>query len=221
MSYNVFFMFSEGLSKTIKVPKGTKESIAKHVEWVEDVLKIERETYLDNPEHWAYNDYKHLTDKEFCEVAEKHNWWVQRLYENMAIWSENPPKDYESITPKYAKTFWPALNTIRVDVNRWSSEYYRTRMESFYEVMRGRESEGISFDAKPLTEKQAAAVIILFSEYLDKDDIRLDVPKGHDQLLASYDGGYEWCEKCGSITYEDSLQCNSRKCPLKKYYEEN
>jgi hypothetical protein len=89
-------------------------------------------------------------------------------------------------------------------------------MEHLYEVMRGRESNGVTFDVKPLTEKQAAQVINLFSEFLDPDDLRLNVPDGRDYLASSADGGYEWCDKCFKPIAEDDTSCRRRKCPLRE-----
>lgn len=217
MSYHTFFMFSEGLAKTIKVPAGTKKEIADHVEWIESTLNIKREKYLDNPEHWEHNNYSDIKDDILCESARKHNTWVRYMYAIFEKWSKSPaPTNTEEITPKYAKSFWPALQLIIVSPERWTAQYYNDRMDTIYEVMRGRETEGISFDEKPLTAKQAGNVIQLFAEFLDEHDIRLDVPKGCDQLFASYNGGYEWCQNCGAIRFEDAKICNKRKCPLRK-----
>ena len=55
----------------------------------------------------------------------------------------------------------------------------------------------------------------IFSTFLDKDDRRLDVPKGYDYLASSYDGGYTWCEKCGAVLPEDADACRKRKCPIR------
>ena len=216
MSYHMYFAFSQGLAAPMMVPKGTKDRLNEHVRQVEKTLKIKRTKFLDNPEHWNgfKLDYSHVSDKELCEIADKHNAWVRWVYEQFCEWSKTPPEDGEQITPEEAQEFWPGLTMIEVPPNRWTPEYYTARMECLYEVMRGRESEGISFDAKALTEKQAANVIRLFAEFLDRGDRRLDVPKGHDYLASSYDGGYEWCEKCGAVCPDDVAQCRRRKCPL-------
>ena len=99
---------------------------------------------------------------------------------------------------------------------RWTDDYFRDRMEHLYEVMRGRESEGVTFDAKPLTEKQAASIIRIFDQFLDPCDLRLDVPNGRDYLASSSDGGYDWCEKCGPMVWDDVGDCRKRGCPLLK-----
>lgn len=88
-------------------------------------------------------------------------------------------------------------------------------MGSLYEVMRGRPSEGITFDVKALTPAQAGAVIRLFEQFLDTHDVRLEVPHGYDHLASSLDGGYQWCNKCfRPMAPEDGAGCRRRKCPL-------
>lgn len=213
MSFKAYFMFAAGITQTLKVPVGTKDRINSHIEWVESELNIEREKYLDNPVHWKYSNYKDIPDKTLCEVAEKHNKWVRDLYESFAHWSKTPPDNFEEVTNEDFQQYLPALTIIDVSSERWTGEYYTARMEALYEAMRGREAEGMSFDSKALTTKQASAVILLFSQYLDNDDRRLEVPNGHDYLASSYDGGYYWCEKCGATTYDDAEVCNKRKCP--------
>ena len=94
------------------------------------------------------------------------------------------------------------------------------KMNHLYEVMRGRPDDGVSFDETPLTERQAAQVINIFSTYLDEHDMRLDVPRGHDYLASSYDGGYDWCEKCGCAVHPDDIgSCEKKKCPLREERE--
>ena len=224
MSYHVFFSFSTGLSQPMVCPKGTLEKIKTAIADTEKALGLVTTQYLDNPKHWdsRKNDeaIKGVDDKVLCETAMRHNNFVRWLYEDFEKWSKNPPEDGETITLDEAKGFWHGLEFIKVSPDRWTPEYYIDRMEHLYEVMRGRDSQGVSFGEKALTEKQAAQVINLFSEYLDSDDRRLDVPRGHDSLASSYDGGYDWCEKCGAVCPDDigSFKSCKRKCPLKEEY---
>lgn len=218
MSYKVFFSFSTGLSKPFRVRKGTYQRILDHVREVEQTLGYETEQYMKNPPHWKTTEPKDgVTDEVFCQMAERHNRYVQRLYDIFADKTKIPVKDRETITPRMAKKFWRGLNLITVPPSRWTRDYYKARMEELYAVMRGRETAGISFDEKPLTIRQAAQVINIFSPYLDKHDIQLDVPQGHDDLYASDD--YLWCEKCGAVTWEHAEECRKRGCPVRKEYE--
>jgi hypothetical protein len=151
-------------------------------------------------------------------------WWpnqFQREHEDafrLMAGNYGKPAETEELTPEGAQTFWHGLVDIDVPPQRWTSDYYRERMEHLYEVMRGKEHEGVNFDEKPLTPKQAASVIRLFETYLDSHDLRLDVPNGYDYLASSSDGGYEWCEKCGPAHPDDADACRKKGCPI---YNEN
>lgn len=221
MSYQVFFSFSVGLSKTLMVPKGTLAKINAHCDQVEKNLTLAEYKGLDDIwSHWSKREaYKRITDELLCETATSHNGFIEWLYRALANWSKNPVADGEELTPEQSVTFWKKLDTITVESDRWTRDYYKDQMEHLYEVMRGRPNCGTSFDEKALTAKQANNVIRLFSTYLDTHDIRLEVPNGYDQLESSDDGGYEWCEKCGPMYYEDARQCRKRKCPLVAEYK--
>lgn len=217
MSYHVFFSFSTGLSKPLKVPKGTLASITSLVEEVERLLKLEREQYMDNPPHWTSKSkrFDGLDDKLVCEMVSRHNRWVRSLYERFGKWTKQPVKDGELITPEQAASFWHGLELLSVDPERWTADYYREQMERLYEVIRGRETDGVSFNAKkPLTTEQADAVIMLFAEFLDTHDIRLAVPVGCDHLASSQDGEYHWSSTCGAIS-EDDVEHHAKKCRKK------
>lgn len=214
MSVKVFFTFSAGLSRPLHCPTGTLASILKHVAEIERRLGIEPGK---DGWHWSPRD-KALAavedDKYFCETVEQHNAWVRRLYEQFGEWGRKPVKGGDRITPKEAQTFWHALTELYVDPHRWTGDYYRARMESLYEVMRGRPSEGISFDATALTPEQASNVIRLFERYLDTEDLRLECPVGHDYLASSSDGGYSWCSKHGAIAEDDLGEHSRKRCDL-------
>lgn len=220
MSFCVFFDLSVGLSEPIQVPKGTLDRILDHVRSVETVLGYETEQYLENPRHWKNTKPADIvTDEIFCEAAEEHNRFVRWLYDAIGEWQKTPPAESETITIEDARQFWHGLRIIEVPAHRWTGDYYRARMEALYEAMRGREGEGILFDEKPLTPKQAAQVIILFSGFLDSDDLRLDVPKDCDHLASSSDGGYIWCERCGAVTESRATGCRKRKCPVRDEFD--
>ncbi|MGU3387022.1 hypothetical protein ACLBYG_21100 [Methylobacterium sp. D53M] len=218
MSYHVFFSFSTGLKAPITVPAGTKASIARHVAEVEETPELKRTRYKDNPVHWeSRGRFDGIDDETLCEAVIEHNRWVRRLYELTAEWSREPPTGQtETITPEEASEFWHALEQLSVEPTRWTREYYRERMEHLYEVMRGREDQGVTFDERALTPKQAGAVIRLFSLYLDTSDIRLEVPKGSDKLASSDDGEYDWCSRCGAVWPDDADACSRRKCPIRE-----
>lgn len=219
MSFAVFFGFSQGLSEPLRAPKGVLKEIIENVGETERALGLKARRYKDNPAHWQNKAeaLRRVDDKTLCRVVGDHNRFVRNLYARMQEWFENPVEGGEVISPEDARQFWHGLELLDVPAHRWTADYYRERMEHLYEVMRGRESEGVTLDAKPLTVKQAAAVVRLFEQYLDPADLRLDVPKGADYLASSYDGGYEWCEECCEpMEYEDAQQCRKRGCPLRE-----
>lgn len=218
MSFHVFFSFSTGLAQPLSVPKGTKAEILAHVEEVERVLGLERTKFGDNPAHWTHwnRNFDKVPDDLLCKTVEKHNRFVQRLYEQLEAWTREPVADGEQLTPEDAAEFWHGLEMLKVPPARWNREYYRARMDELYEVMRGREAVGMSLDARTLTPRQAAAVVRIFDQYLDPNDDRLDVPHGYDHLASSYDGGYDWCDKCCRPIHPDDNGCGRRKCPLRE-----
>ena len=228
MSYKTFFMFTSGLSQALRVPKGTLAAAREHVAVVTKTLGYKIEKYKDNPAHWRRKEPgKKITDAEYCRTVDEHNQWVRRFHADLSKWSQTIMKaeDSEVLTPEDAATFWHGLELLEVPPARWTKRYYRDRMEHLFEVMRGRPNEGVTFDAKSLSEKQAAAVINLFSTFLDDHDLRLDCPNGHDILKSGYDGGYTWCEKCGAVDEYDlehqAAYCRKRGCPIKKEYGGN
>ncbi len=224
MSFNVFFGMSTGLSKTVRVPIGTLATMQNHVAEVEATLGIVTTQYLDNPPRWDCfkMDFTDVDDEVLCQTVEDHNRIVRWFYDRLTKCSENPTAVGEDLTPEQAATFWHGLSEIRVPVERWDNDYYRARMEAAYEVMRGRESEGMTFDSDALTVEQANAVILLFSQWLDRGDIRLEVPNGHDYLASSYSGEYDWCEQCGAIDESDVedriANCSCETCPIRAQF---
>lgn len=221
MSFRTYFSMATGLSEPIIVKPGTLDDIKKQVQETESVLGLIVEQYKNNPKHWE-NDTptKEISDKVYCEIAEKHNHFIHWLYNHFAQCSETPFPNGETITPEQiAPYFYGLEQEIKVPISRWTRDYYVYLMEEMYEALRGR-GEAYTLDSKSLTERQAADVITLFGQWLDIHDCRPDVPKGHDRIACSDDGGYIWCEKCGAVTEEDASNCTKRKCPVKKEWGE-
>lgn len=222
MSYHPFFSMSTGFKKAIVVPAGTVKRCQDHVAGVESLLGIKSERYRRNPRHWIRPiPIEGVSDEVLCKTAMEHNAWVRHFFTKTQEWSKaKPTGDTEKMTPRDAQTFWHGLEDIKVPTERWTDEYYRDRMNHLYEVMRGNESEGVTFDEKPLTPRQAAQVINMFS-FLDPGDARLDVPRGCDYLASSEDGGYDWCERsgCGAMHPDDWPHCLKRGCPIRAEFD--
>lgn len=198
----VYFGLSSGLSKPIKVPIGTCDKIKNHINEVTEKLQLKVEQYRDNPPHWTNcSPSSEVPDDVASQYVFEHNRWVRQIYADLSTWSETPPDEYEELTPEFARTIWYGLATLYLTYDRWTEETYVAEMEKCFEVMQGRETDGVGFGEKPLTKRQAAAVIWLFSEYLDRADVRLEVPNGRDYLVT--DDEYAWCPKHGAWHYDD------------------
>lgn len=223
-----YFFFIRGLSASLYVPKGTLAGIQQHVAQVEKRFSLKIETYKNGSRHWcdrsihAAEISKDIKDEDYCNWAQGHNDWMRWLYGKFCEWSEKPAVDGETITPEDAEQFWHALCEIPIPLTRWTQDYFKSRMDHAYRVMRGQESEGIKLFAPELTPQQAGAVIRIFSDWLDLWDTRLEVCRDMDELTEEY----HWCEQCGeAIYYEDSdavlRECSKgRYCPLADYYPE-
>lgn len=217
MSYEVIFSFAVSVAKPMHVPAGTVERIETHIRETEASLGFKREKYLDNPERWVSHTVGADIDDEIaCQIVSDHNNFSFWLWRQLAKWSKEKPKgETEILTVEKSAELFPFLGQLHLSPERWTADFYQEEMDTLYEVMRGRPTNGISFDAKALTPEQADAVTTLFSSYLDTHDIRLSVPKGRDALARSDDGGYDWCEKCGCAIHPDDVgDCRKRGCPL-------
>lgn len=177
------------------------------VRWVYRLLGDWSQATMEKPPlgGWYENNFRQPSEESFRFMPNNYG---------------KPPAPPETMTPADAQTFWHGLRQIEVPAERWTSDYYRDRMEHIYEVLRGREHEGVTFDSKGLSPKRAAAVINVFSEFLDSHDLRLDVPNGHDYLASSSDGGYDWCEKCGPAHPDDARVCRRKACPIQDEAED-
>jgi len=199
MSFRIFFDLSYGLSRPLTAPAGTLQKILDHVAKVESALGFEKEKSSEGHCHWkSTTPAENISDEVLCEIADHHNWYVGYLYENFGNWSENPPVgNTEVITPEQSQEFFYGLQIITAPFERWTPEYYKNRMNALYKAFRGEEAEGVSFDEKPLTIKQARSVMLIFQDFtgIDRFNLDLDVPRGHDELFLGED--LYWCEKCG------------------------
>lgn len=205
-----------GLARTLRVPAGTQSRAVDHINHIEGILGIKATRYGDGPAHWnlppGWADG--IADEDLCSAVMEHNQWVFWMHANLAEWGKNTVVTGEDLTPELAQEWWHGMAVLTVAPGRWTKEFYRHSIEHLYEVMRGRDSEGVFFDAKALTPAQAGSVIRLFGYYLDQDDQRLEVPKGCDFLMDCDE--YEWCEKCGAVTPDHADACRRRDCPLRE-----
>ena len=215
--YRTYFNFSSGLNQALTVRAGYYAELLEHVEKVETALHIEREQYLDNPAHWKRTEYENVSDDVLCDWEVWHNFWVRGVYEYFGEVSQNEPAgDTEIITPEMAQEFWPALRMIYVPLGRWTAGHYVRKIDELFAVMTTGEHRGVSFDAPVLTPKQTHRVVRLFSNWMDKHGVRMELPRGRDYLVPSDE--CQWCVVHGdAVLYEDGCEfCDGCEAGIKE-----
>lgn len=203
-----YFQLASGIKEPISVPVGTCAALESHIESVTKTLELEVVQYKDNPPRWGrYSPPQHIPNHIAARTVFEHNRFVREFYDDLAKWSQSPPDEAcESFTPEFAASIWYGLSMLSIDYDRWIEEVYVEEMEMLFDVMRGQERGGIKFGEDPLTDKQAAAVISLFSAYFDRDDVRLTLPNDCDFLVTSDD--YYWCPSHGAWHWQDVEHAN-------------
>lgn len=200
----IFFELSKGLSKKIKAPVGTYETLKAHIEQVTKTLELEIFEYDNNPPRWkTRTPPKHISNDVAGAAVFNHNRIIRKFYADLASWSQNPLQEGEDLTPELMGEIWYGLSMLSLPYNRWSQDVYMEEMEALFDVMRGKGRQGIEFEAPPLTAEQAADVINLFSIYFDYADVRLTLPNEYDCLVAGED--VLWCPSHGAWHWDDVL----------------
>lgn len=218
MGFELFFDLAVGFKKPLTAPEGTYRAILKQIRYVESELGFNREKYKDNPWRWNDTEKEGVTDEAFCEVAEKHNNFVIWLHGKLSEWTaRRPDGKTEVITVEQSKDFMPGLRRLDIPFERWTEDHFEKKLTSFYEIVRGRNTDGVSFGAEPLNEDQAAQVVLLLHEYIighGRFPKEYDVPRGHDYLTNSEDT--VWCEQKGWCVHQDDVGecegCDVEKC---------
>lgn len=217
MSYQTFFNFSDSLLQDLVVPTGTVKRVRDHICKTAEALQIKP----FDEQAWVWDNNTAVNDEVLCAAVEEHNRFVMHFHDQLSAWAEKPMSEGETFTVSESKRLFKFLNTMRVPLERWSEEYFIEQMRVIYEVMRGRSENGITFDAKPLSPEQCDAVLTLFSEFMDKHDVRVAVLKGKDMIGSRYYGEWDWCEKCAASIAVEDRGCAKRGCPVRKEAREN
>jgi len=220
VSFKLFFDLAESFMEPIMVPAGTYKKILNQIESVENELGFKREKHEDNQWHWQETLKDDVSDATFCEVVWSHNAFVRSLHDNLRKWAaEKPDGETEIITVEQSRDFFPGLRQLSVPYERWTEDYFEEKLENIYDIMRGRNRDGVSFDAEPLSEEQAAGVVLLFQEYIvghERFPKNYDVPRGCDYLADSEDTA--WCEQMGFCVHPNDVGecdgCNVEKCDI-------
>lgn len=173
----------------------------------------------------------HLADRErdsridkMANAVRLHNEEVRTLYKDFVDWQKRKWKKgaSEIITVAQSVEFWGGLVMLDLPRDLWNREHYTDHMEHLHALLTTGSSRGVELDCKPFNAKQAGALIGLFEEEIDQwgFDARFEIPldahlKPYDCIKSSYDGGYDWCSKCGPINSDD-FHARCRVCPHAK-----
>lgn len=176
------------------------------------------------PQWWLAEREREARIAAMALAVRLHNDEVRSLYEDLCKWHKKEWKDDEAevITVEESVEFWGGLQILELPRDLWDREHFTDHMEHLHELLTKGESRGVSLDCKPFKPKQAAALLILFEEEIDQwgFDARFAIPlderlQPYDCIASSYDGGYDWCSKCGPIHTED-FHARCRICPHAK-----
>jgi hypothetical protein len=222
-SYTTYFTLCAGLKKPAHVPVGFIEGIEKRAKRISMKLSLKAPSLHG----WVSSVERALTEfvpDGILDEISSHNDFVRILHGYLSSEAEQEKLQRQSqistplsrvIEEEEFGGILPYLQIISIPPAAWKEETYRSAMESLYETLRGRD-DGVSLDeGEELTPKQAAFVINIISEWLEPSgsDLRLDVPDGYDYLASSYDGGYDWCDKCcKAIAESDAVEFCSYGC---------
>lgn len=176
------------------------------------------------PQRWLDDRARDAKIAKMASAVRRHNDEVRWLYEELSKWQKRKWKrgESEQITVAQSVDFWGGLTILDLPRDLWDREHYTDHMEHLHELLTTGSSRGTSLDCKPFNAEQAGALIILFEDEIDQwgYDARFAIPldeqlKPLDRIASSYDGGYEWCSKCGPIN-QDDFHARCRVCPRAK-----
>lgn len=243
MSYHIFFDLSTGLSRRLRVPKGTRQRILIHIAETEQTLGLKRTpTYTPEGEppragwHWrepGADMIAHLGERPkwpesraweakqegMASCVREHNHFVRSLYR---LFTEKHTGKTELLQPKDSVEWWGGLASLDLPTDLWTRDHYEEHLRHLGRLLLRGEDEGVRLDCK-LKPKQAAAILNLLDCELDRYhgfDVRAALTLNHRLQVTghvgfSYDGGYDWCEQCGPID-EDYFRARVARCSRAK-----
>jgi hypothetical protein len=177
------------------------------------------------PQWWLEDRERDRRIAEMACAVRGHNEFVRTLYEDLCKWPKRKwtRGESERITVAQSLDFWGGLQILELPRDLWDRDHYTDHMEHLHELLTTGTSRGVTLDCKPFNAKQAGALIMLLEDEIDQwgYDARFAVPldahlKPYDFIASSYDGGYDWCSKCGPINSDD-FRARCRVCPHAKH----
>lgn len=216
-----------GLKRTpAYTPEGEPQRPGWHWRDTETHMLAEAGTKTDSslPQWWLSDREREARIATMAAAVRLHNDEVRSLYRDLSEWQKRKWKrgETERITVEQSVEFWGGLEILEFPRELWDREHYTAHMEHLHELLTTGESRGTSLNCKPFNAKQADALINLFENEIDQwgFDARFSVPldenlKPYGLIASSYDGGYDWCSKCGPI-HTDDFHSRCRVCPHAK-----
>lgn len=182
------------------------------------------ETDTTLPQWWLADRERDARIADMANAVRLHNDEVRWLYRDLCEWEKRKWKrgEWEKITAAQSVEFWGGLTILELPWSLWNREHFTDHMEHLHALLTTGESRGTSLDCKPFNRKQAGALLMLFEDAIDQwgFDARFAIPldanlKPYDCIASSYDGGYDWCSKCGPI-HTDDFRERCQICPHAK-----
>jgi hypothetical protein len=173
------------------------------------------------PQWWLADRERDARIADMARAVRLHNDEVRWLYADLQKrkWKRG---ETETITVAQSVEFWGGLQILDLPRDLWDREHYTDHMEHLHELLTTGSSRGVFLHCKPFNPKQAGELLMLFEDEIDQwgFDARFAIPldaqlKPYDCIKSSYDGGYDWCSKCGPI-HSDDFHERCRVCPHAK-----
>lgn len=171
-------------------------------------------------QYWLLDRERESRIASMALAVRLHNQEIEWLYNDLRKWSEKEKwkrGEAETITVKQSREFWGGLTMLELPKELWDREHYTDHMDHLHTLLTTGESRGVILDCPPFNPEQTEALISLLDGELDQwgFDARFSIPldenlKPYNLIASSYDGGYDWCEKCGPIHSDDFY----RRCAI-------
>lgn len=187
------------------------------------VAQAGEKTSTTEPQWWLRDREREARISDIhAAVFNGHESFIEQLYENLGKWAKDGlpvGQETEVLTAEESLQWMPAMVRLHWPSELMTRDVYMEYMRHVGEVLCGRESRGIQLDCEPLTLRQKAALLTFIESETDVGgyDLRAAFPLDEDledgyDVAFSYDGGYDWCSKCGPI-HSDAFFRRCAVCP--------
>lgn len=179
----------------------------------------------DEPQWWLADREREARINEMHALVFNGHWhFVTTMYENLGKWSKGcDAAETEVLKAEESHLWWGALHSLPWPDELMTRDVYRAYLEHVGEVLSGNESRGVKLDCKPLSHDQKEALLVFIEGETDVKgyDLRAAFPvdesgEAFGCVAFSYDGGYDWCGRCGLPIHEEAVSRRCEVCPKRK-----